>query len=426
MLTGKQLSRREFLKSSGLFSGLAAAYTAMPAWMPRLAFAQPYNDPAGDVMIVIFLRGGADMLNMIVPYAEDTYYSARPTLAIPRPDDSSSDLKTLDLDGFFGLHPSLALLLPLFQSQQMTAIHAAGSPHETRSHFEAMGFMERGTPGSFDLTSGWVGRHLATLDNGSSSPIRGIGWGTALQASLVGAPSVVAMQSIIDYHLDGDVQAATQMMESLVSLYAMEEESLYASVESTRAAIDVVANVGYENYVAQNGATYPETDFALALRQTAALIRADVGLEVASIDLGGWDTHVNQGGVEGDQAQLMVTLSEGLAAFHQDMGVDMNGVTVVVMSEFGRRLNENANRGTDHGHGGALLLMSDNLTQGPVVANWQGLSEDALDMGRDLAITTDYRTVLSELLQKRLRNDNLNEIFPEFNSGDLGLFNEVT
>ena len=422
MIKSGEISRRDALKGGAMITGLAAATSALPAWMPRLAFAQPYNNPRGDVMIVIFLRGGADALNMIVPYAEDDYYAARPQLAIPRPDAAGEALKTLDLDGFFGVHPALEPLVPLFQSGAMSAVHACGSPHETRSHFEAMGFMERGAPGAVNLSTGWVGRHLATLDTDNPSPIRGIGWGTAIQAALVGAPSVAAMRSIVDYHLEGDDRVAAQLLESLTSLYALESESLAASVQATRGAIDVVASVGYADYVPKYGAAYPESDFAMALRQSAALIRADVGLEAACIDLGGWDTHVNQGGVEGAQAGLMADLASGLAAFYQDMGPEMNGMTVVVMSEFGRRLVENANAGTDHGHGGAMLVMSDNLARGPVVADWRGLEPDALDLGRDLAITTDYRDVLSELLLKRLNNPGVNEVFPDYAARDLGLF----
>ena len=169
------LTRRNFLKTSGVVAGLGTL-VGLPTWMPRLAFAQPYNNPKGDVLVSIFLRGGADALNMIVPHAEDAYYSARPQLSIPRP-DASDDERTLDLDGFFGLHPSMAPLLPIFNGGGMMAVHATGSPHDSRSHFEAMDYMERGVPGSFDVSTGWIGRHLATTTTDADSPIRGVGWG---------------------------------------------------------------------------------------------------------------------------------------------------------------------------------------------------------------------------------------------------------
>ncbi len=405
--------------------GLLAAAAALPAWMPRLAFAQPYNDPRGDVLISVFLRGGADALNIIVPHGEETYYTARPTLAIPRPDDSTAT-RSLDLDGFFGLHPALAPLLPIFQGGQMRAVHATGAPHNNRSHFEAMNFMERGEMNSFQVSTGWITRHLSMLAPDEPSPVRGVGWGTALPMSLQGAPSTIAMQSIIDYHLQGDEQLAAQMLQSLGRLYALEsdDDSLAQTAQATQDAIAVIQRVGYENYQPQNGAQYPETDFARALRQTAALIRADVGLEAATIDLGGWDTHAAQGSTEGVQAGLLQQLAQGLAAFHQDMGAEMSRVTLSVMSEFGRRLEENGSQGTDHGQGGAMLLMSGGLSEGaPVYSDWPTLAPDALDDG-DLAITTDYRDVLSELLRKRLKNENTAAIFPEYQASERGLFSE--
>jgi uncharacterized protein (DUF1501 family) len=329
----------------------------------------------------------------------------------------------LDLDGFFGLHPALAPLLPVFKGGEMTAVHATGSPDETRSHFEAMDFMERGTPGDFSLQTGWIGRHLATLDTGNTSPVRAVGWGTAVQASLRGTVSPIAIKSIADYHLGGDIKAAARMMTAIDSLYKLDSNTLYASAQATTSAIQVVAGIGYQNYQPQNGATYPDGDFASALKQTAALIRADVGLEAACIDLGGWDTHVNQGGVEGQQASLMADLANGLAAFHTDMGADMQHITVVVMSEFGRRVQENGGGGTDHGHGSALLTMSGNLSSGkPVLAKWPGMSEDKLDRGEDLAITIDYRDVLGELMTNRLHNPALDKVFPNYKPTAPGLF----
>ncbi len=420
------ISRRAFLRAGGsaaVMTQMAAAQAALPRWMPRLAFAPlTQTSVRGDVLVSIFLRGGADTLNMIVPHGEDAYYRARPQLAIPRPDAAGSDPKTIDLDGFFGLHPSMERLLPIFQAGEMSAVHATGSPNETRSHFEAMDFMERGTPGDYGLNSGWIGRHLATIQNANGSPVRAIGWGTAVQQALRGAISPIALQSIVDYHLAGDTAAAARMLESLSSLYALEGESLYASAEATRSAINILAGVGYQNYRPQNGAEYPEGEFAMALRQTAALIRADVGLEAACIDLGGWDTHVAQGSVDGIMARLLRQLSDGLAAFHTDMGSDMRRVSVVIMSEFGRRVEENGGRGTDHGHGGAMLVMSGNLTGTPVIADWRGLERDVLDRGEDLPITTDYRDVLTEMLTLRLGNDNINEIFPDFSPSGVGLF----
>jgi uncharacterized protein (DUF1501 family) len=422
ILKTRPLSRRQFLRGSVAMSAAIAAQAALPRWMPRLAFAPDQQAARGDVLVSIFLRGGADTLNMIVPHGEDAYYAARPRLAIPRPDDSSSPLTAIDLDGFFGLHPAMASLQPIFQNGGIMAVHNTGSPHDTRSHFEAMDFMERGTPDDYSLPSGWIGRHLATLNSQNDSPLRAIGWGASMQASLRGSISPVVLQSIIDYHLAGDPAAAARMMESLGSLYALETDSLAASAEATRAAVDLLAQVGYQSYRPSNDAAYPDSEFGMALRQTAALIRADVGLEAACIDHGGWDTHVNQGGVEGQQARLMSDLAAGLAAFHADLGDAMTGVTVVVMSEFGRRVQENGGRGTDHGHGGAMLLMNGELNLTPVTARWVGLQPDVLDRGEDLPITIDYRDVLTEILATRLGNTSAAQVFPNHTASSVGLF----
>lgn len=418
----KQYSRREWLRRSAAIGTLSAAHLALPRWMPSLAFSPRHQAPRGDVLVCVFLRGGADSMNMIVPYAEDNYYVSRPQLAIPRPDASGSDPKVLDLDGFFGLHPALHPVHELFLGNQLCAVHATGSPDPTRSHFEAMSYMERGTPGEKSETTGWIGRHLATLDTGNNSPVRAIGWGTAAQMTLAGPVTPTVLKSIADYHLGGRLDVAAQMMSSISQLYALETDALAASANATTEAIDLVGQVQINQYRPQNGASYAEADFDMALMQTAAIIRAEIGLEVACVDLGGWDTHAQQGGVEGDHAQLLAQLASGLAAFHQDMGAEMSRVTVVVMSEFGRRLQENADRGTDHGHGGAMLVMSDNLADnGPVLANWPGLQPENLNRG-DLAITIDYRNVLSDILIKRLNNPLTSDVFPNFNADGVGLF----
>ncbi|PJF44956.1 MAG: hypothetical protein CUN55_01245 [Phototrophicales bacterium] len=421
-MSQKNYTRREWLRRSAALGAISSAHLMLPRWMPRMAFSPRHQAPRGDVLICIFLRGGADSLNMIVPFGEEAYYAARPNLAIPRPDDNSAALKTIDLDGFFGLHPALANLHPIFANGQMKAIHATGSPDPTRSHFEAMSYMEFGTPGEKSVTSGWIARHLSTLDTGNTSPVRAVGWGTAAQKSLAGGIAPVVLKSIADYHLGGRVDVAMQLMQSINTLYQQDTEALAATANATVEAVDLIGKVDMNQYVPQNGAVYPEDDFSFGLKQTAAIIRADMGLEVACLDLGGWDTHAQQGSTEGEQAGLMNVLANGLAAFHQDMGPDMARVTVVVMSEFGRRLKENADIGTDHGHGGAMLVMSGQFaTNSPVLTQWPGLDEEHLDNG-DLAITIDYRNVLAEILQYRLNNPLLQEVFPNFTPEPVGLF----
>lgn len=415
-------TRREWLQRTSAIGTLSAAHLMLPRWMPRLAFSPRYQAPRGDVLICIFLRGGADSLNMIVPHGEDAYYAARPQLSIARPDASGVDGRAIDLDGFFGLHPALTPLQEIFDGNEMKAIHATGSPDPTRSHFEAMSFMERGTPGDKTETNGWIGRHLATLDTGNASPVRAVGWGTAAQQALAGPVSPVVLKSIADYHLGGRLDVAVQMMDAINQLYRQDTDTLSAAANATTEAIDLIGQVNIDQYIAQGGATYPQDEFGMALRQIAAIIRKDIGLEAACIDLGGWDTHAQQGGAEGEQAALLAILANGLRAFHRDMGPAMSGVTVVVMSEFGRRVQENADSGTDHGHGGAILVMNGMFAeQAPVVAQWPGLEPENLDRG-DLAITIDYRNVLNEILIKRLNNPLTDQVFPNFTAEDIGLF----
>jgi uncharacterized protein (DUF1501 family) len=406
-------TRREMLQRSFALSALASAQIAWPNWMPRLAFAPKNRAPRGDVLVCVFLRGGADGLNMVVPHGDSAYYSARPQLAVARPDDSKADAanKSLDLDGFFGLHPVLAPLYPIFKGKQLLAVHATGSPDPTRSHFDAMDFMERGTPGSHTLNSGWLGRHLSSLDTGTNAPLRAIGWGNGLQLSLRGTISATAIKSIIDYHLRGRKEAAADMLTALNAMYAGDPQEMKTAAEQTNAVLDIVSKVNVATYKPANGVDYDDdSDFDLALMQTAALIKADVGLEVSAIDLGGWDTHQNQ---TADLARELTALGKGLASFHADMSDQMKNVTVIIMSEFGRRVQENASGGTDHGHGNMMMVMGANIAAKPVITDWPGLTPDKLTNG-DLTITIDYRDVLSEILVKRLNNNAIDTVFPNY------------
>ncbi|CAG0951166.1 MAG: DUF1501 domain-containing protein [Anaerolinea sp.] len=409
--TPKIISRREMLKRSAAFSALASASLAWPHWMPRLSFAQ--GSLRGDVLVCIFLRGGIDGLNVIVPHGENAYYAARPRIAVARPDDNKADKdkRTLDLDGFFGLNPLLGPLHSIFKNGHLVAVHATGSPDPTRSHFDAMSYMERGTPGSYSLNSGWVGRHLASFNTENDSALRAVGWGTALQQSLRGYVSAVSLKSIVDYHLGGREDAAAEMLAALNTLYAASPEALQTAATQTEAVLNMVSKINVADYKPENGAKYnPQNDYALALMQTAALIKADVGMEVSAIDLGGWDTHQNQ---LNDHNRDLPALADGLAAFYADLGERMNRVTVVIMSEFGRRVEENASAGTDHGHGNMMMVMGGNVAKKPVIAQWPGLQLEQLDRG-DLKITIDYRDVLSEILSVRLQNPNLGAVFPGY------------
>ncbi len=392
-------------------------------WMPRLAFAPSQTAPRGDVLVVVFLRGAADALNMLVPHGEDAYYRARPTLGIPRPDDARANAKAraVDLDGFFGLHPALAPLLPAWQEGHLAPIHACGAPDESRSHFKAMALMERGVEDESGPASGWLGRHLAALDTGNPSPLRAVGLGPQIQASLRGSVPVSALQSIADFHLGGDLQAAAQMQAALSALYAG-GDPLGQLGQETLGIVDTLSRLDPAGYIPSREAVYPDSAFGMGLQQISMLVKAEVGLEVAAVDLGGWDTHFAQGSSEGQMAGLVADLGQGLAAFHADLFDYAAGLTVVVMSEFGRRVYENASLGTDHGHGGMMLLLGGNVVGGRVHAVWPGLAPEQLFGPGDLVVTLDYRDVLGEALAKRLNNPALDEIFPGFTVTQRGFF----
>lgn len=404
-------TRRDFIKLTAALPALAV----WPNWMPRLAFAPPHTAPRGDVLICVFLRGAADALSMVVPHGEDIYYQERPTLAIPRPDDPRSEarLRTVDLDGFFGLHPVLTPLLPLWQAGHLAAIHAVGSPDETRSHFEAMELMERGIEQKSGSPSGWLGRHLATLDTGNHSPLRGVTVGEMVARSLRGPIPTTALRSIADFHLGGDAQALAGMQATLSRLYSRGDPLDPLAVEAME-MLAAVKGLDPFTYQPARDTVYPDDEFGLGLRQVAMLIKAQAGLEVACLDVGGWDTHFAQGGSEGLMAGLLQSLATGLQAFYLDLSTQADQLLVVVMSEFGRRLRENGSLGTDHGHGGAMLLLGGNVAGGRMHGVWPGLAPEHLVGPGDLAITTDYRDILGEIILKRLNNPRLAEIFPGY------------
>lgn len=383
--------------------------TPNKTWMPRMSFAPKNTAPRGDTLVVVFLRGAADVLNMVIPHGEDAYYQLRPTLGIPRPDDSKKmkEERVIDLDGFFGFHPNMSPLLESWQSRQLAIIHACGAPDESRSHFKAMELMERGVDDERGPASGWIGRHLATLNTGNSSPLRAVGMGTRPQRSLTGSVPVSALRSIADFHLGGNQQALQQMRAALNYVYQNDELG-----QDTLSIMDTLQKLDPLTY--SSPIEYPDSEFGLALKQTAMLIKAEVGLEVSAIDLGGWDTHFTQGSAIGIMPNLMKDLAEGLAAFHADMSNHMSKLTIVTMSEFGRRAYENGSLGTDHGHGSMMMVLGGNVDGGKIHGEWPGLSEGQLIGPGDLAVTTDYRDVLSEVLIKRLNNPATGDVFPEY------------
>ena len=403
-----QISRRDFLKLASSF----AVAPALPAWMPRMAFAPQGVEPAGDILVVVFQRGGMDGISAVIPHGDSHYYENRSALAIPEPEDGS-DKTGIDLDGFFGLHPSLRPLKDLWDEKTLALVHAVGSPDPTHSHFDAMDYMERGTPGEKSIPTGWIGRHLQTAPWQNESPFRAIGMGGVMQAALRGPIPVTTLKSISDFHLQGDVSQLTEIRARLESLYNL-GSTLDADAVETFNAVNILDKIDVNNYTPSGGAAYPETEFGMAMKQVAQIAKAEIGLEVACVDIGGWDTHNQQGQLEGELPTLLNEFSSGLASLYHDLGDRAKRVTIVTMSEFGRRVKENASDGTDHGHGNCMFVLGGGVNGGKVYGQWPGLAPENLFDGIDLNITTDYRDVLGEVVEKRLKNPALAEVFPTY------------
>jgi uncharacterized protein (DUF1501 family) len=406
-------SRRYFLKQGGI---AMVGLSAMPAFLQRAIAATPATTGKKQ-FVVLFQRGAADGLNIVVPFGEPNYYRLRPTIAIPQPRRGGSDA-AIDLDGFFGLHPSLAPLEPLFRQNQLAIVHAAGSPDPTRSHFDAQDFMESGTPGVKATEDGWLNRALEVAPEENASPFRAVAMGANLPRMLHGSASAIALPDLKQFKVMPQTAGMGAAVEGgFEAMYAQTvDHALHGTGTETFEAIDMLRKVDPTKYAPENGAQYPTSRLGQNLQQIGQLLKANIGVEVLFVDCGGWDNHVNEGGVQGQLSNLLKDLGQGLGAFHQDMGDRMQDVVVVTMSEFGRTAKENGNRGTDHGHANCMFVMGGNVKGGHVSGNWPGLADHQLNEGRDLALTTDFRSVLSEVLVKHVGVTDLKAVFPGFDT----------
>src|SRR5256712_4513669 len=374
------MNRRIFLKS-GACSLVALA--GPPRFLVRTAAA----DARGKVLVAVFQRGAVDGLSMVVPHGDPAYATARPTIALKPPKRGEGD-RALDLDGFFALHPALAPLVPLWENRSLAVVHACGSPDTTRSHFDAQDYMESGTPGVKSTTDGWLARAVATR-SAKSTPFRAVAIGPALPRTLQGDVGAISMQSLDRFDVrNGDDGTARQGFESLYEQGV--RDLLHGTGRETFDAVKMLRSARASRIAPAHGAEYPRVPLGEALRQIAQLIKANVGLEVAFADMQGWDTHVGQGAERGQLALRLRDFGAALAAFAQDLGDKMSDVVVLTMSEFGRTVAENGNRGTDHGHATAMLVLGGGVRGGKVYGRWPGLARERLYEGRDLAVTTDF------------------------------------
>jgi uncharacterized protein (DUF1501 family) len=403
----------------GFMVGCSAAIASFAGGLSFTAFGSQAAEPNQDIVIVVFLRGGMDGINLVPPIAgpdRGFYEAKRSRIAVPTTGTSAA----LPLTDLFGLHPAAAPLVGLYQSQHLAIVHAAGLTSDTRSHFDAMQYMELGTPDSKSSTTGWLTRHLQTANNLPAQVMMpAVAAGTLQPTSLLGSRESIGMASPDDFHFNGHWRYGDGQRSSLRAMYNGSSWLHQAGIQ-TLDAIDVVEYADPGNYTPGNGAVYPGSSFGDSLQTVAQIIKMQLGLRVATIDLGGWDTHEYQGEAGGGYfASRIGELAAGLNAFYTDMsndnGVDHNKrITVVVMSEFGRSFSQNESQGTDHGHGNVMLVLGGAVKGGQVYGPWPGLATEQLYDRRDLAITTDYRRVLSEILIRRLGNPNLGTIFPGY------------
>jgi len=389
--------------------------STMPAFLQRAVASTP--GVGKKQLIVLFQRGAADGLNIVVPFAEPNYYRMRPSIAIPQPKRSAGDA-AIDLDGFFGLHASLAPLEPLFHKNQLAIVHAAGSPDPTRSHFDAQDYMESGTPGIKSTEDGWLDRAVGTISEEKPSPFRAVAMGPNLPRMLQGKTAAIAVPDLRQFKVQPQSPAMTNVVEGgFEAMYAQTvDHALHGTGTETFEAIDLLRKIDTSKFPPENGADYPKNPIGQRLQQIGVMIKADIGVEVMFLDCGGWDNHVNEGGTQGQLANLLRDLGQSLAAFHQDMGDRMGDIVVVTMSEFGRTAKENGNRGTDHGHANCMFVMGGDVKGGRVYGKWPGLNDHQLNEGRDLALTTDFRSVIGEILVRHLGVKDLGPVFPGFDN----------
>ncbi len=399
------ITRRGFMKGGAL---AVVGTSTIPSFLTRSVMAEMTTAAANKKkLVVLFQRGAADGLNIVVPYQEKNYYTMRPSIAIQKN-------QVLDLDGFFGLHPSMASFKPLYDQGHLAIVHAAGSPDMSRSHFDAQDYMESGTPGVKITEDGWLNRALqAEMLAGKPSAFRAVALGTQVPRTLQGKVPAIAVNNLADFSVGGRGPQTSSISNAFQAMYDQSSDAvLHGTGQETFEAVKMLKAADPSKYQPAAGADYPKSPFGNSLKQVAQLMKANLGVEAAFSDIGGWDTHQNQGNTNGQLANRLKEFSDTIAAFWTDMGDDAENITLVTMSEFGRTARQNGTGGTDHGHANVMFVLGGQVKGGKVYGKWPGLANEQLNEGRDLAVTTDFRRVLGEAAYKTLGSKNLDTVFP--------------
>jgi len=401
-------ARRGFMKGGAL---ALVGTSVIPSFLTRSIYAEMTTAAANKKkLVVIFQRGACDGLNVVVPYTEKNYYSMRPTIAI-QPNE------VIDLNGFFGLHPQMAAFKPLYDQGHLAIVHAVGSPDPSRSHFDAQDYMESGTPGVKVTPDGWLNRALQTEPlTGKPTAFRAVALGTDVPRTLQGKVPAIAVANLADFSVAGKGPQTSSISNAFQAMYDESTDAvLHGTGEETFEAVKMLKAADPAKYQPAAGVSYPNTAFGNSMKQIAQLLKANLGVEAAFSDIGGWDTHQNQGGANGQLANRLKEFSETIAAFWQDMGSDQENITLVTMSEFGRTARQNGTGGTDHGHANVMFVLGGAVKGGKIYGKWPGVADEQLNEGRDLKVTTDFRNVLGEAAYKSLGSRQLDVVFPQAN-----------
>ncbi|HEY0426242.1 MAG TPA: DUF1501 domain-containing protein [Pyrinomonadaceae bacterium] len=409
------MDRRYFLKSSGIALASFGLMSVAPKFLHQFAEAQTLTAKNGKkkVLIAIFQRGAVDGLNMVVPFGESEYYDMRRNIAVAKPNQTDG---AINLDGFFGLHPSLKPFETFWKSKQLAVIHSVGSPDNTRSHFDAQDYMEAGTPGVKSTRDGWLNRILQTTATEKDSPFRAVAMSQQTPRSLIGRAPTISMTNLSDFAIRAGAYTNAVQGGFEAAWEENAKDGLGETGKETFEAVNFLKQANPAQYKAENGAQYPNSPFGQSLRQIAQLIKAGVGLEVAFTDTPGlnWDTHANEGNGRGQLANLLRDFGASISALAVDLGKKMDDVVILTMSEFGRTARQNGSNGTDHGHGNAMFVLGNSVKGGKIYGDWKGLKSAGLFQERDLDVTTDFRDVFAEIAYKHTGSRDLKKIFPNY------------